>query len=310
MSPPQNKEVTLSQIRSFVETARHGSFTAAAEALDLSQPTIWKQVHELERLLDVTLIRPNRRGCELTAEGVILEKLAAPSIINLINLPDRFYAAIENANVLISIAGTPRPLSEEIVPCIPEFVRRFPRSRFRLIETQAEEISRLVDDGSAELGFTLDSQRVRTQFPLLAIEPWYQLDVMLVMHRKHPLTRKRKVALRDLRPYPLIGTPAMINELPGSEQILALGMNQNQSCCVEARHSSIVRSCVGQNLGIALLLGRDGQSRHPDLVERNLTPCLGQATMYLVHRSGVIYHPTVMEFANTLHSSNLSISKG
>ena len=35
-----DKEITLNQIRSFVETARRGSFTAAAEALDLSQPTI------------------------------------------------------------------------------------------------------------------------------------------------------------------------------------------------------------------------------------------------------------------------------
>ena len=82
------------------------------------------------------------------------------------------------------------------MPCIPEFILQFPRCRFSLIETQAEEIPRLVDDGTAELGFTLDYQRVRTHFPLLAIEPWYQLDVMLVMHRKHPLSRKRKVASR------------------------------------------------------------------------------------------------------------------
>lgn len=300
MNPPQNKEVTLSQIRSFVETARRGSFTAAAEVLDLSQPTIWKQVHELERLLNVTLIRPNHRGCELTHEGTILEKLAAPSIANLVNLPSRFHEAVENATVLISIAGSPRPLSEEIVPCIAEFTLRFPRSRFSLIETQAEQIPRLVDEGLAEIGFTLDCQRARAMFPLLVVEPWYPLDVMLVMHRKHPLNKKRRLALRDLKPYPLIGTQAMFSELPGSEQILALGLDQNPASRVEARHSSVVRSCVRHNLGIALLLGRDGQSRHPDLIERNMTHCLGQATMYLVHRAGVVHSPLVMEFANTL----------
>lgn len=300
MNSAQNKEVTLSQIRSFVETARRGSFTAAAEVLDLSQPTIWKQVHELERLLNVTLIRPNHRGCELTPEGAILEKLAAPSVANLVNLPNRFQEAVENASVLISIASTPRPLSEEVVPCIAKFALRFPKCRFSLIETQAEQIPRLVDDGSAEIGFTLDCQRVRELFPLLAIEPWYSLNVMLVMHRKHPLNKKQKLSLRDLKPYPLIGTQSLISELPGSEQILALGLDQNPSCCVEARHSSVVRSCVRKNLGIALLLGRDGQSRHPDLVERNMTNCLGSATMYLVHRTGVVHHPTVMDFANSL----------
>lgn len=300
MNSLQNKEVTLNQIRSFVETARRGSFTAAAEFLDLSQPTIWKQVHELERLLNVTLIRPNRRGCDLTPEGAILEKLAAPSIANLVNLPNRFHEAVENATVLISIVSTPRPLSEEVVPCVAKFALRFPRSRFSLIETQAELIPRLVDDGSAEIGFTLDCQRVRELFPLLSIEPWYPLDVMLVMHRQHPLGKKRKLALRDLKPYPLIGTQSMISELPGSEQILALGLDQNPSCNVEARHSSVVRSCVRNNLGIALLLGKDGQSRHPDLIERNMTHCLGKAIMYLVHRAGVVHHPAVMEFANSL----------
>lgn len=296
-------EITLSQIRSFVETARHGSFTAAAQALDLSQPTVWKQVHELERLLNVTLLHPNRRGCQLTVEGSILEKLAAPSIVNVLNLPERFRAAVEEAVVPVTIAASPRPIAEEIVPCIPPFLKRFPKVRFSLIESQTENVPKLVDEGSAELGFALLAPRLQKSFPLLTIEPWYTLDVMLVMHRKHPLSRKRTVRLRDLKPYPLIGTHAMIDELPGSEQILALGLDQTQPRLVEGRHSSIVRSCVSQQLGIALLLGKDGQSQHVDLVERNMTPYLGHATMYLVYRSGVFHDPCVMEFANSIRAS-------
>ena len=303
MNSTQPSEVTLSQIRSFVETARHGSFTAAAAALDLSQPTIWKQVHELEKLLGVTLLIPNRRGCELTPEGKVLEKLAAPSMANLLNLPTRFRSAIEQSVIRVTIAGSPRPLAEEIVPCIPAFQARFPRGRLQLIESNAEQIPRLVDTGVAELGFTLISSTARASYPLLQIEPWYQLDVKLVMHRKHPLSRKRRVDLRDLKPYPLIGTSELIAELPGSDQILALQLDQTEPRVVEARHSSIVRACVRQQLGIALLLGRDGQSKHADLIERNMTPYLGQATMYLVYRSDVIHTPAVMEFAQLIKSS-------
>lgn len=251
----------------------------------------------------MTLLRPNRRGCELTVEGEILEKLAAPSIVNVLNLPERFQSAVEQAIIPITIAGSPRPIAEEIVPSIPPFVQRFPRVRFSLIESQTENVPQLVDEGIAELGFALLSSKLLGNFPLLKIEPWYPLDVMLVMHRKHPLCRKRTVSLKDLKPYPLIATQAMIDEMPGSEQIMALGLDQTQPRFVEARHSSIVRSCASQQLGIALLLGKDGQSQHADLVERNMTPYLGQATMYLVYRSGVYHDPTVMEFANTIRNA-------
>ncbi len=251
-----DKEITLNQIRSFVETARRGSFTAAAEALDLSQPTIWKQVHELERLLGVQLILATQKGCELTPEGAVLEKLAAPNIVNVLNLPTRFRTAIAEATIPIRIAASPRPLAEDIVPSVATFVKSNPRVRFSLIEAPAEEVPALVDQGQAELGFTLVSSRARSNFPLLSIKPWYELDVLLVIHRKHPLCRKRRITLRDLKPYPLIGTRAMIEELPGSDQIMALELDQSEPRWIEARHSAVVRSCVRQKLGIALLLGR------------------------------------------------------
>lgn len=303
MSDRFDKEITLNQLRSFVETARRGSFTAAAEALDLSQPTIWKQVHELERLLGVQLIRTNQKGCELTAEGAILEKLAAPNIVNVLNLPSRFRATIAEATIPIRIAASPRPLAEDIVPQVAGFVKANPRVRFSLIEAPAEVVPNIVDQGQAELGFTLVSSQIRSKFPLLSIKPWYELDVLLVLPPKHPLCRKRKITLGDLKPYPLIGTRSMIEELPGSEQIMALELDQTEPRWVEARHSAVVRSCVRQKLGIALLLGREGQSEHTDLVEYNLTNYLGPATMYLVKRQDVIHDTAVDAFADSIRQT-------
>src|SRR5262245_41075389 len=63
------KEITLQQLRSFCETARLGSFKAAASSLGLAHPTIWQQVHALERELDAQLVEPHGRGCRLTEEG-------------------------------------------------------------------------------------------------------------------------------------------------------------------------------------------------------------------------------------------------
>ncbi len=53
------KEVTLQQLRSFLETARLGSLAAAAAALGLAQPTVSAQVHALEKHFDMPLIQPS-----------------------------------------------------------------------------------------------------------------------------------------------------------------------------------------------------------------------------------------------------------
>ncbi len=55
------KDITLQQLRSFCETVRVGSLTAAADALGLARPTVWKQVHALERQLGMLLLEPHAR---------------------------------------------------------------------------------------------------------------------------------------------------------------------------------------------------------------------------------------------------------
>src|SRR5262249_31274399 len=63
------KEIRLQQLRSLCETARLGSLTAAAAALGLAQPTVWEQVHALQREFGVKLIERRAHGCRLTDVG-------------------------------------------------------------------------------------------------------------------------------------------------------------------------------------------------------------------------------------------------
>src|SRR6516164_5743613 len=88
------KEITLQQLRSFCETARLGGFTAAAAALDLSHPTVWKQVHALEREFGVQLVEPYGRGCRLTEAGRLLAELSRPAVATITDLKRHFQEAL------------------------------------------------------------------------------------------------------------------------------------------------------------------------------------------------------------------------
>src|SRR5262245_19879387 len=81
------KQIGLQQLRGFCETARRGSLTAAAASLGLAQPTVWEQVHALERAFGTKLVERHAHGSRLTERGRLLAALAAPLVAGIDSLP-------------------------------------------------------------------------------------------------------------------------------------------------------------------------------------------------------------------------------
>ena len=63
------RSLNLDQLRAFLEVVAHGSFTAAAKELNLTQPAVTHQVQELERRLNVTLVERLGKRALLTEAG-------------------------------------------------------------------------------------------------------------------------------------------------------------------------------------------------------------------------------------------------
>ena len=96
------KEITFQQLRSFCETARLWSFTAASQFLDVAHPTVWKQVHALERELGAKLLEPFGRGCRLTSAGELLAELAQPAVASIGSLKRTFQEQLEVAETRLT----------------------------------------------------------------------------------------------------------------------------------------------------------------------------------------------------------------
>ena len=68
------RSLSLDQLRAFVEVVRHGSFTAAAKELNLTQPAITHQVHELEQRFNTALLdRLGKRAYPTEAGEKLIE---------------------------------------------------------------------------------------------------------------------------------------------------------------------------------------------------------------------------------------------
>src|SRR5438876_9828614 len=121
------KEVRLQQLRSFCETARLGSLAGAAESLGLAQPTVWEQVHALEREFAAQLVEPHGRGCRLTEAGRMLAGLAAPLVAGIDALKRNFESARHEVETWITLATSQRVFVEDLPEPLQAFEQRCPQ---------------------------------------------------------------------------------------------------------------------------------------------------------------------------------------
>jgi DNA-binding transcriptional LysR family regulator len=300
--PPRNrpyKEVTIQQLRSFCETVRLGSFTAAAAALELTHPTVWKQVHALERHLGATLVEPYERGCRPTEAGRRFARLAGPMVAGIGSLERAFQSSCPEAAAPIVVAAPPRVLVEDLPDCIIEFERLWPQARLALMQVGVEDVPTAVASGEADLGLT-DSCLLDTDDPGLACEPCYELDIVLVTPPHHPLARRRTVGSHDLCAYALVNAP-----VPHGNAVLAAALAELHALGIQPSrvvgyYNAVICRYVELGFGIGLIPRIIRRPPHPALHERSMSAIFGRPTVYLVWRKGTIESGPAHEFAKTV----------
>lgn len=294
--PPAYKDVTLGQLRSFCETARRGSFTAAAAALRLAHPTVWKQVHALEATFGRPLIEPHARGCRVTEAGEVLLRLAAPNVFDLDSLRRRFDEELKQVDVRFTIVAPARMLSDDLAPCLPEYFATFPQVRLTLSDVRNFEIDEAVESGRAELGFTTLPGGGSS---LLTVEPWYEVDVLLIVAKSHPLAKRRTIRAADLRKYPLLNSRQTLADPSVHAAIERHGLFDVGPRRVEARHTNTLRRLAEEGVGAALVLGKASRQA-TGLHERVMSRDFGRSRIHLVRRRGVRQHPAVTALAESV----------
>jgi DNA-binding transcriptional LysR family regulator len=281
------KDTTAQQLRSFYETARLGSFAAAADCLGLANPTVWQQVRALERDFGAHLLEPHGRGCHLTEDGRLLADLIGPLVSGIATLKRRFLEARAQLAPQLVLAATPRILAEDLPECVAEFRRHYPDVRLFLKDLLDDAILALIDAGGADAGLLhgRGPDIVRLN-PRLEFEPVYDVDIALITPLDHPLARRRRVRPSDLRDYPLVNGLHAMPDLSVTAVLDKAGVLQPQSHLVEATFTSTVCRYVEMGFGIGLIFVPRGRKVHPRLHECIMSRYFGRTVIYQVRRKG------------------------
>lgn len=159
------RDMELRHLRYFLMVAREGTVSGAAAALHVSQPSLSRQMQELERDLGCRLFERGSRRITLTEPGMRLRR-RAEEIVDLVGrTEDEFRLSADTLAGEVRVGGGETPAMGLVADIMAEFVEAYPLVRFSLFSGNAESVSERLDTGRLDFGvFVGDADLARYEF--------------------------------------------------------------------------------------------------------------------------------------------------
>lgn len=179
----------------FLALTREGSVSAAAEALHVSQPTLSRQLIDLERELGTTLFERGRRGITLTEDGLLLRRRAS-EIVDLVGITQRELAQNRGTVAGEIRFGCAETRAMDLVAGVMRGLQSaHPQVTFRVSSGLAEDVVEQINHGLLDFGLLL---RVRERWGLGSLKLPTNERPMALMRTDSPLAKRASLALADL----------------------------------------------------------------------------------------------------------------
>jgi len=190
----------LRRLEVFVKVAELGSFSRAAEALFLTQPTVSEHVRALEEDLGVQLLDRLGRGAAPTPAGQLLLGYARRILIltrEARQAVDKFQGRLFGELV---VGGSTIP-GEYILPAlIGQFKTKYPDISISLRVGSSQQVSGWVEEGRVEIGVV----GARPASRMLVARELMADRMVIVVPADHPWSRRESVTLAEIRAEPLV----------------------------------------------------------------------------------------------------------
>jgi DNA-binding transcriptional LysR family regulator len=241
----------LRRLEVFVKVAELGSFSRAAEALFLTQPTVSEHVRGLEEDLGVQLLDRLGRGAVPTPAGEVLLGYARRVLVLMREARqaiDQFQGRLSGELVM---GGSTIP-GEYVLPAlIGQFKAKFPDVSISLRVGDSRQVSEWVEEGRVEIGMVgaRPASRALQARQLMADE------MVIVVSAQHPWNGRAEVMLADVRTQPLILRERGSGTREAFERALAAAGTELSTFRIagEMGSTQAVKQAVRAGIGITMI---------------------------------------------------------
>jgi DNA-binding transcriptional LysR family regulator len=188
------------QFRLFLIVAQKKSFSAAAEDLGITQPSVSIQIKRLEESLGLRLFDRMGQNVYLTTEGTVVLQYAKQMSSLVANLRSDLedLKGLKLGRVWVGASRVP---STTTVPrAFALFKSRYPDAEIVITTGLSAEVEKLILANEIDLGVVAG----RASSGLIVQEPFYEEELVLVLPAKHPLARQSHIRPEDVVEHPIL----------------------------------------------------------------------------------------------------------
>ncbi|MDI2587965.1 LysR family transcriptional regulator [Psychrobacillus sp. NEAU-3TGS] len=188
-------------LRYFLTVAREGSITGAANFLHITQPTLSRQLKELEEELGKKLFIRKSHHIVLTEEGMILRKRAEEIIDMVVKVEAEFSSMEESVGGDIYIGGGETKAMKLIAQIVKDLQLKYPTIKYHFYSGNSDDVTEQLDKGLLDFGILIQPADLSkyNYINLPAKDVWG-----VVMRKDSPLAEKESIQKTDLIDVPLL----------------------------------------------------------------------------------------------------------
>ncbi len=187
-------------LRYFLTVVREEGINRAAEVLHITQPTLSRQLSQLEDELGVKLFNRGARKISLTSEGILLRR-RAEEILSLVDRTEKeLIEQDEQVEGRIAIGGGVLSAMQVLPELIARFRESYPLVGFDIYTGNADLVKEQMEKGLIDIGVLLEPIDIE-KFDFIRLEGRERWVVL--MRPDDPLAKKPGITAKDLKGKPL-----------------------------------------------------------------------------------------------------------
>ena len=292
--------ITLRQLQIFTEVVKHGSVTAAADNLHISQSSISRHLISLEDELGQKLYHSSGTGIELTRAGKLVSRRATLIIDRIKNAEDRVRGMFAETRPAAMTIGASYTAATTYVPLL---LRRFQDAHshvtLRLRTANGWVLARLILKGEVDIALV----HSRPTYKQLHIEPFSTDPATAFIAASHPLAEKARPSLEEMNEVGFVLT-ASPSKLGVTRRFLdclkrkGLKPNIALRCDSEETKNAAVKSWLGIGLGFRAAI--EQELKRGEFVELPLPGLRLSGNSYMIYHKKRPLTPAGLEFIGML----------
>lgn len=286
-------------LKYFLAVAQEGSITGAANSLHLTQPTLTRQLQDLEKELKQKLLIRGKHKVTLTAEGMILRKRAR-EIIDMVEKTEAEFQSISDTiqgDIYIGCGETDS--MKYIAQIFKEIQEDYPNVKFHIQSGDAEDVTEKLDKGL--LDFCLLIQPINIEkydhITLPAKDTWG-----VIMRKDSKLAKKEYIELKDLKHLPLITSRQAIKKISSKNHFTDWFKGEFDNLNTVGTSNLVYNAAIMVKAGIGYVITLDklvNTSKESELCFRPLKPTL-ESNLDIVWKKYQVFSPAAKLFLNKL----------